>query len=229
MSKKENFITVSQLNDKIKGLLTKSFGEQIKIKGEISNVKVSNGNTFLTLKDDESSINVVSWRNEIKNIKNGDDVVVTGNVTCYPKQGTYQVTTHKIDRIGIGNLYEKLEKNKKTFEEKGYFSKSKEKTYFPTTINRVAILTSKEGAAIQDILYQLRVNLFCGEVYVKNCQVQGQSCPQSICDGIEYFNKLNKTKPIDILLRKSAKLCCSSGESNVKLVAKPSSWSSTCG
>lgn len=200
MSKKENFITVSNLNEKIRGLISKEFDGQIKVKGEISNVKISNGNTFLTLKDEESSINVVSWRNEIKNVKNGDDVIVTGTITCYPKQGSYQITTYKIDRIGIGNLHEKLEKNKKTFDEKGYFSKSKEKIVLPTKINRIGILTAKEGAAIQDILYQLKANSFTGEVYVKNCHVQGQICPQSICNGIEYFNKLNKTKPIDILL-----------------------------
>lgn len=200
MSKKENFITVSNLNEKIKGLILKEFDGQIKVKGEISNVKISNGNTFLTLKDEESSINVVSWRNEIKNIKNGDDVIVTGTITCYPKQGSYQITTYKIDRIGIGNLHEKIEKNKKTFDEKGYFSKSKEKIGLPTKINRIGILTAKEGAAIQDVLYQLKANSFTGEVYIKNCNVQGQMCPQSICDGIEYFNKLDKTKPIDILL-----------------------------
>jgi len=200
MSKKENFITVSELNEKVKVSILKSLGEQLRVKGEISNIKLSNGNTFLTLKDEESSINVVSWRNKIENVKNGDDVIVTGNITCYPKHGSYQITTYKIDRIGVGNLHEKLEKNKKVFDEKGYFEKSKNKILFPTKINRIGILTAKEGAAIQDILYQLKTNSFSGEVYIKNCHVQGQLCPQSIADGIEYFNKLNKTKPIDVLL-----------------------------
>jgi exodeoxyribonuclease VII large subunit len=61
-------------------------------------------------------------------------------------------------------------------------------------------LTSLEGAALQDILYVLKTNDFKGDVYIKNCMVQGVGCPSSVREGIEYFNKLNNKIPIDILL-----------------------------
>ena len=202
MSKKDNFITVTQLNENIKSILCDAFSDIIKIKGEISNIKLcSNPNrTFLTLKDNATSINVVSWDTKFENIKNGDDVFVIGKLTCYPKQGTYQITTNKIERIGIGNLHEQYEKDKQLFEKNGYFSKSKKSKNIPTNIKRIGILTSIDGAAIQDFIKELKNNLFYGEIYVKNCFVQGASCPSSICDGISYFNKINKKHKIDILV-----------------------------
>lgn len=199
MSKKENYITVTELNNIIKDTLMENFSSQFKVKGEISNIKASGPHTYLTLKDDNSSVSVTIW-NAKPNVKNGDDVMVFGKLMCYTKQGTYNINANKIDRIGMGLLHETLEKQRKLFEEKGYFIKSMQRTPLPDKINRVGILTAIEGAALQDILYVLKKNMFYGEVHVKNCAVQGQNCPTSISNGIDYFNELHKTKPFDILI-----------------------------
>lgn len=200
MIKKENCISVTKLNEQIKDVIMGGFTKQMNVQGEISNVKISNGHTFLTLKDEGSSINVVSWNNKFDHVSNGDDVIVHGKISCYPKQGTYQILANKIEKIGIGNLHEKLENDKKIFDESGYFIKSKKKENIPVKINRVAIITSKEGAALQDILYQLKNNNFCGEVLIKNCSAQGPLCPKSVEEGIKYFTNLHKTKHIDVML-----------------------------
>jgi len=197
MSKKEDFITVSYLNDSIKNILLSNIPDTLKVNGEVSNIKISGQNTYLTLKDDTSSIAVVAWSMKFDKIKNGDDVIVTGKINCFQKQGSYQILAYKIERIGVGNLHEQYEKLKKTFESKGYFLQKRD---FPNKINRIAIVTASEGAALQDIMYVLKSNAFGGQVYIKNCIAQGQLCPQSVSDGIEYFNKLHKTKPFDILI-----------------------------
>lgn len=200
MSKKEAYITVTELNNLVKDTLTNTFTTGIKLKGEISNIKTSGVNTYLTLKDEKSSINVVAWNSKFDNLKNGDDVIASGKLTCFTKSGSYQLTAIKIDRIGEGLLHETYEKNKKSFEKKGYFSKSQNIVPLPKQINRLAILTASEGAALQDILYVLKSNSFCGEILVKNCSVQGTQCPKSVSDGIEYFNELHKKKQIDALI-----------------------------
>jgi exodeoxyribonuclease VII large subunit len=61
-------------------------------------------------------------------------------------------------------------------------------------------LTSTEGAALQDILYVLKKNYFCGEVLIKNCSVQGMHCPKSVSEGINYFNKIHEKKYVDVLI-----------------------------
>ena len=200
MSKKENIITVCELNTQIKNVLGKNISEQIKVKGELSNIKISGPHVYLTLKDIESSISVVFWNTKLGNFSNGDDVIITGKIACFIKGGSYQLSGSKIERIGIGNLHELLENNKKSFLEKGYFDKSKNKLDLPNKINSIGILTAKEGAALQDILYVLKKNMFNGKVFIKNCMVQGQMCPESVKTGIEYFNQLHKSNPIDVLI-----------------------------
>lgn len=201
MSQKENIISVNQLNDIIKQIITDKLSSVIKVKGEISNMKLSNNNVYFTLKDDISSISAVLWSrlntDKADKFKNGDDVIVTGKITCYTKQGNYQITASKIERIGIGNLHEQYEKLKNDYQKSGYFSKKRE---FPKYVNRIGILTSSDGAALQDVLYVLNSNKFYGDIYIKNCFVQGNLCPKSVKDGIEYFNKLNNESTIDLLL-----------------------------
>jgi exodeoxyribonuclease VII large subunit len=194
MSKKDDYISVGDFNSLIKELLVENLSDVVKVKGEVSNFKFSNGNTFFTLKDKDSSISVVSWRTQF-DVVNGDDIFVTGRLVCYTKQGTYNIQATKAERIGIGNLYETYEKLKNTFYQQGLFSKERD---FPTTINRIGIITSYEGAALQDILYVLKSNSFSGDVLIKNCYVQGNSCTSSVKYGIEYFNGM-KNK-VDLIL-----------------------------
>jgi exodeoxyribonuclease VII large subunit len=189
-------ISVTQLSNKIKNILLDKFPITLKIKGEISNIKNSGNNIYLTLKDESSSINVVSFHNKF-DITNGDNVIVSGKINSYQKQSSYQIIASKIEKTGTGDLFIKYSELKKTCEKKGLFLK---KRVLPTEINRIGILTSTEGAALQDILYVLNANLFTGEIYIKNCSVQGTLCSSSVCDGIKYFNELNKTTKFDILL-----------------------------
>lgn len=191
-------LSVSQLTESIKTLILSKFSRAIKVEGEVSNVKISGTSLYATLKDNSASISIVLWNNTSKcKIKNGDNVVVTGFMGCYSKQGSYQIRVIKIEAKGVGNLHEKYENLKKTFEKKGYFSK---KRILPNKINRIGILTSVEGAVLQDILHVLRSKFYSGEVHIKNCSVQGNQCPESVKNGIVFFNKLHKTKPFDILL-----------------------------
>ena len=193
-------ITVTELNETIKDVLSNKLYGTFKIKGDVSNVKLSNNNTYLTLKDSTSSVSVVYWNGKIDNLVNGDEVVIKGSLNCFVKFGTYQIVAQSIDKIGIGVLYEQYLKLKDSFEKKGYFNKSIKKHKLPDTINSIGILTSTEGAALHDILYVLNSNTYNGKIYIKNCSVQGVNCPKSIKEGIKYFNNLNKKNKIDILI-----------------------------
>ena len=200
MANKEIILSVSELNEGIKEILHNTIHDLIKIKGDVSNVKISNGNTFLTLKDSASQINITYWGGKIENLVNGDEVIVEGYLNCYTKTGTYQIRAKNIEKVGIGMLYEEYTKLKNSFDKKGYFDKSKIKKKLPENINNIGILTSSEGAALQDILYVLNSNAFNGKVFIKNCMVQGINCPKSIKEGIKYFNNLNKKNKLDILI-----------------------------
>ena len=200
MSETNKFITVTELNNSIKNTLFNTYKNIINLRGEISNIKISGENTYLNLKDQNSSINIVAWGVKFNNLKNGDEVIAIGTLTSYIKTGSYQLRVTKIEKIGLGILNEEYEKNKKKFDKKGFFFKSKNDVPIPNKIKRIGILTSTEGAALQDILYVLKKNYFCGEVLIKNCSVQGMHCPKSVSEGINYFNKIHEKKYVDVLI-----------------------------
>ena len=183
--------TVSQISNEIKTSLSKSIPDKLLVEGEISNFKVSNGNLFFTLKDEESSISVVSWSYEkyfdVDDISNGDKVQVFGKLACYSKNGSYSLQIFKLEKQGIGDLHSSYEKLKKEFKDKGYFDEEIKKE-LPNNIKNIGIITSPEGAALQDILFVLKKNKFQGKVYIKRCMVQGNMCPKSIAESIEYMN-----------------------------------------
>lgn len=192
-----NPVSVSELNEIIKVVFTQQFSDAIYVQGEICNLKKNNGNMYFSLKDDTSNVNCVFWRSGNNNYDNGDKVIITGKLTFYAKQGTYQITVNNIIKSGVGDINTKYDKLKEDFNNKGYFSKKRE---FPKEINNVGILTSLEGAALQDILYVLKTYNFSGNIYIKNCLAQGVNCPKSVKEGIEYFNEFNKKTKLDVLI-----------------------------
>jgi len=196
--------TVSELSNEIKNTLLKNIPDKLTVEGEISNLKISNGNLFFTLKDEESAISVVSWSYEKyfnTELANGDKVEVGGKLSCYVKNGSYSLQIYKLSKQGVGELFASYEKSKKKFQDKGYFNNKRE---FPKNIKNIGIVTSPEGAALQDILYVLNKNKFYGKVYIKRCMVQGNMCANSVAESIEYFNNLKldkKTKSkVDLIL-----------------------------
>ena len=200
--------TVSQISNEIKDILTTNIPDKITIEGEISNLKISNNNLFFTLKDEDSAISIASWSYEkyfnIDNLSNGVKVQVSGKLSCYSKNGTYSMHIYKLEKHGIGNLHTAYQKLKDEFTSKGYFD-DKNKKQLPENIQNIGIITSPEGAALQDILFVLKKNKFQGKVYIKRCMVQGAMCPKSIVDSIKYINKFrvqedDQLKYLDLIM-----------------------------
>jgi len=180
-----NQYTVSQLTDVIKKALHIEFkNNKISVSGEISNLKISGKHTYLDLKDDQTQLNVVFWGTALDN-KQGDHVEITGRIELYAKSGKINFIGSGIKNIGIGSLHTEYEKIKTEYEKKGYFNKKKS---LPKSINKIGIITSANGAALKDFLYVLEQSQFAGYIYIYDCAVQGANCPQSVAQGIKFFN-----------------------------------------
>jgi exodeoxyribonuclease VII large subunit len=187
----EKIYSVHELNLEIKNVVMLNYTGKIKVDGEISNYKLSHKNIFFTLKDEESKIDVVCWGSANGgDLQNGKQVVVTGKLTCWDKQGSYQITASKIDIKGIGDLYALFLKLEKKYRNEGYFDPANKKP-LKEQINRVGVITAIEGAALKDLLYVLESNKFHGDLYVKGCIVQGKDCPKSVAECIKELDKMN--------------------------------------
>ena len=187
-------ISVIELNNKIKDKLTASFSNKLEVEGEISNLKISNNSLFFTLKDSESSISCVWWQaDRTVKMSNGDKIVLTGKLTCFTKSGTYNITVNSVKLNGLGQIHQDYERLKEFYKSNGYFDKKKD---IPSYVKNLCIITSPDGAALQDILFVLNKNNFNGKVTIKKSLVQGKDCPRSVSSAIQEMDKLN----FDIIL-----------------------------
>ncbi len=192
-------ISVSELNILLKDEIKKSFSKKISVVGEISGYKKYGATIYANLKDDISCINLIKFKASDDNFTNGDLVCATGNVDYYVKNGNINFVCSKLENVGEGNIQKQLENLKQKYEKLGYFNNKK---VFPKNIKSIGIVTAKDGAALQDILFVLKSNKFDGNIYIKNSPVQGADCPKGICNGIEFFNQYvdkNKNK-IDLIM-----------------------------
>lgn len=180
----ENY-TVSEISQNIKNILITGLNNKyIVVIGEISNLKHSGRHTYLTLKDEISSINVVFWGDNIGN-KNGDNVEIMGKIDFYTKTSNINFVGKNIKNIGIGSLYTKYEELSIEYKKKGYFNNRKP---LPKIVSKIGVVTSLDGAAWHDFVFVLKKNDFIGEVYIYNCITQGTNCPSSVANGINFFN-----------------------------------------
>ena len=190
-----NDLTVSELTELIKNTLKMEIDKNLSVIGEISNLKSSKDNIFFTLKDDDATMSVVFWGNNNKktkfeDLKNGKKVRIFGSLTVFSKSGTYILTAYKIELLGIGDLHQQYIDTKDAYAAKGYFDESIKKP-LPQNINKIGIATALGGAALQDFIHVLNKNGYYGELYVKNCIVQGKECPLSITNGIKELDKMS--------------------------------------
>lgn len=180
--------SVSKLGEYIK----KTIFKKVKIKGEVSQPKISSGHLYFQLKDQHASIRGIIWKyNSIPkdSITDGQKLTVEGKLDFYSNTGSTNLIVDKIITLdGEGELFTKYSQMKQEFSQKGYFDMERKKK-LPTVIKHILLLTSETGAALQDFLYNLEnqhSNLTYDLVDVK---VQGTECPLNIC--IE----LQKMKP----------------------------------
>lgn len=179
----EEVYTVTELS-KIINTKLKSSLKHVTILGEISSISYSGRHTYMSMKDENSLISVNFWGQHVQ-FKQGDNVKVTGRVEYYAKNGRLSVIGKTIESEGKGSIYERYEKLYKKYEKKGYFNNKKP---LPQNIRNVGVITAKDGAALQDFLKVMRNNDYDGNVYIFNAKVQGKYCPESVSNGIDFFN-----------------------------------------
>lgn len=186
-------LTITQLNLYIKGLIEKDgILSNITVKGEISNFKHhSSGHLYLSLKDDGGVIRAVMFRFSAQKLKfrpeNGMQVIVSGKVSVYERDGQYQIYIDEMMPDGVGALYVAYEQLKAQLEQEGLFSQQYKKP-IPKYPETIGIVTSPTGAAIRDILNILKRRFPYTKVYLYPALVQGEGAKESIIRGLRFFD-----------------------------------------
>ena len=181
-------ITVSTLNEQIKGLLESTF-VQIYVEGELSRITHHNsGHIYFTLKDSGSSISGVMFRGNASKLRfrleEGLKVVVGGAITLYKPRGSYQINAFNIEPAGQGALSLAFEQLKKKLSDAGYFAEEIKKP-LPKFPKNIALVTSATGAALQDMQRVAAHRYPLARLFVYDTVVQGDQAAPSIVNAIE--------------------------------------------
>ncbi len=196
----EKFFTVSEISRGIKTSLEHKFSN-VGVLGEISNVrKPSSGHVYLTLKDKNSQLQAVVFRNSASRIKfelkDGMEVISFGSITVYEPRGQYQLIINKIEPKGIGALQLAFQQLKEKLEKEGLFDHAHKKT-IPLIPQKIGIVTSPTGAAIKDILNIIDRRFANVEILIYPVKVQGEGAAQEIAKAI---TELNNYPDIDVII-----------------------------
>lgn len=198
-----NFYTITEINQFISDIFANVEPLQnIGLVGEISNFKGPNksGHFYFSLKDDKSVISAIIFKYNAlhlnTNFKNGDQVLVIGNISSYPGYGTYQIIIKNIIPYGQGQLLVKREELKKKLYEQGYFDPS-HKLPIPQYVTKVAIVTGLNSAASADLKHNLKRRWPLTEILEFNALVQGESAPKDI---IRALNEAIEANPQIIII-----------------------------
>lgn len=197
-----NVYSVSQINSYIKNMFTQDFMMQsIAVKGEVSNCKYHpSGHIYFTLKDEHGAISCIMFAGNrlggLKfDMKDGMQVVVTGTIDVYVRDGRYQLYAKRIEQDGTGLLYERFARLKQELEEQGLFD-AMYKRPIPHFVRRLGVITAPTGAAVRDIIQiSKRRNPFI-QIILYPAVVQGVQAVPSIISGLETMEKMD----VDVII-----------------------------
>lgn len=186
--------TVSQISEAIKKTLEGSFSS-LEIRGEISNLRLqSSGHYYFTLKDESSQLSCALFKADAfklkTKIKDGDQIVASGNLSVFAPKGTYQLIVKQITHQGLGDLLAKLEALKQKFRQMGYFDQALKKP-LPKYPKTIGVVTSPTGAVIQDIIHTLSRRHKGFKLLLVPTKVQGEGAASEISKAIDFLNKYN--------------------------------------
>lgn len=193
-------LDISEANSYIKRILTNDpILYNLRVKGEISNFKVhSSGNVYLSLKDEKSKLNCIIFRSNYDkslNLDNGVKIIASGYISVYERDGAYQLYINEVEIEGIGNLYIEFNKLKEKLKKEGLFD-TKYKKEIPKMPKAIGIVTSPTGAVIRDIINVTKRRFPKVDIKLYPVNVQGERSAVDICEGIEFFNKMDNVDTI---------------------------------
>ena len=172
------------------------------VEGEVSNLReAASGHIYFDLKDREALLAAVMFKWDARKygfeLQEGVQVRVWGSLSCYAKQGKYQIVVKTAEALAKGNLFLEFEKLKKKLEAEGLFAPEHKKE-IPPYPQRIGVVTSPTGAAVRDILSVLKRRSPHLEIVIAPVLVQGDEAAGQIAQAIADLNRFQPA--MDVLL-----------------------------
>ena len=175
--------TVTELTLALQGLVAEAF-EDVWVRGEVTNLRrVASGHVYFALKDEGAVLPSVIWRSAAARLRfqleDGIELVCRGALDVYPPHGKYQLIVQEAQPLGAGALQLAFEQLKKRLAAEGLFDAAR-KVPLPFLPRRIALVTSKSGAAVRDLVTVIHRRFPPVEIVLVAAKVQGPGAAQDV-------------------------------------------------
>jgi exodeoxyribonuclease VII large subunit len=192
--------SVSELLQSARTLLESKF-PNVLVQGELSDFKHhSSGHMYFTLKDEKSVLKCAFFRGNNLALafkpENGMKVVTGGFLTIYTGYGQFQMNVQLLEPQGVGGLQLAFEQLKKKLGEEGLFDPARKRP-LPKYPKRIAIVTSAQGAALQDFLKILATRVGIEDFEIFDVKVQGK---EALGEIIRAIDEVSERSEHDVLV-----------------------------
>jgi exodeoxyribonuclease VII large subunit len=175
--------------------------EDVLVEGEISNLtRPASGHLYFTLKDGSSAVAAVCFRSNAMRVPfapdNGMTVIAHGQVTVYSLQGRYQLVVDRLEPSGVGALALAVEQRKRALLAEGLFDERLKRT-LPLLPGRVAVVTSRSGAALHDVITVMGRRAPCVDVVFSSATVQGEGAAETI---VAALRRAGRARGVEVVL-----------------------------
>jgi exodeoxyribonuclease VII large subunit len=188
-----SILSVTELTQGLSDLVETHY-DDVWVEGELSDfTRAASGHCYFTLKDEEAQIRCVMWKHLTQYVyfepEEGMQVRVNGHASVYERRGDLQIMAQAMRQAGKGAQQQAFEELKQTLRAEGLFDADRKKP-LPSFPEAIGVVTSGQGAALQDILSVLERRFPPARVVLCPVPVQGLDAPQAIADAIAAFNDL---------------------------------------
>ena len=199
-----NILTVTQITSYLKSYIDENKKlSGIYIKGEITDFKANyySGHFYFSLKDASSEISCVMFRSYAERIrfmpKDGMSVIVRCDLSVYQKACSCQLYVYDMQPDGLGAKHLAFEQLKEKLEKEGLFDVQHKKS-IPVYPEKIGVVTSSNGAALQDIINVLKRRWPVAKIMLTPVSVQGDDAPKQLVSAIKKQD--NEIKPDVIII-----------------------------
>jgi exodeoxyribonuclease VII large subunit len=175
------------------------FGE-VRVEGEVSGFKRSGpGHLYFCLKDNQAALDCVMYAREAARVRfqlqDGMAVRVRGRLTIYEGRGRFQMSVLDLEPQGAGALAVAFEQLKQKLLAAGLFAAARKRP-LPFLPRRLGIVTSPQGAVLQDII-RIAHRRFPIPILLAPTPVQGPGAAAGIVTALE---RLGRVPDVDVII-----------------------------
>ncbi len=188
-------LSVKQFNEYIKSNIKHDpIFQRVNLTGELCNVRINNYHLYFSLKEGSDIIDAVIYYYEDKDISfdfsSGKEVIIRGNLSFNNFSSRLIIVANEIEDVGLSKEFEEFLKMKEEFKAKGYFARENKKS-IPKLVQKIGLITSKDGAAIVDFLAMINSKANNIHIYLDPVKVQGADSEDLIARAINRLDKLD--------------------------------------